>query len=142
MNGGTVWNQDYRGLNRKPELGVTGRGQQSRLQRCSQRSARDALFEHHPFIRLDAGRLHDRQEARFLSIAECLDLGRRGRPGRGAKIRCSARLICLNANRSVSTSLENASGRNFPRRSPARLVAHDDIHVVVHSVQAPKQTID
>jgi hypothetical protein len=33
-------------------------------------------------------------------------------------------------------------GRNFPRRSPARLVAHDDIHVVVHSVQAPKQTID
>jgi hypothetical protein len=37
-------------------------------------------------FRLDAGRLHDRQEARFLSIAECLDLGRRSRPGRGAKI--------------------------------------------------------
>jgi hypothetical protein len=31
-------------------------------------------FEHHPFIRLDAGRLHDRQEPHFLSIAEGLDL--------------------------------------------------------------------
>src|SRR5882672_4588962 len=37
-------------------------------------------------FRLDAGRLHDRQQPRFLSIAEDLDLGRRGRPGRGAQI--------------------------------------------------------
>jgi hypothetical protein len=45
MNGGTVWNQDYRGVNRKPRAAAwKGRGQQSRLQRCSQRSARDAIF--------------------------------------------------------------------------------------------------
>src|SRR6266581_6727038 len=39
-----------------------------------------------PSLRLDAGRLHDRQQPYFLSVAEGLDLGRRGRPGRGAKI--------------------------------------------------------
>src|SRR5216684_2118732 len=37
-------------------------------------------------LRLDPGRLHDRQEPHFLAVAECLDLGRRGRPGRCAKI--------------------------------------------------------
>jgi len=41
--------------------------------------------QRNPFIRLDAGRLHDRQQPYF-RVAEGLDLGRRGRPGRGAKI--------------------------------------------------------
>jgi hypothetical protein len=35
-----------------------------------------------------------------------------------------------------------ASGRNWARSSPARLVAHNDIYFVVQSVQAPNQTIN
>jgi hypothetical protein len=49
-------------------------------QECGERGSLIRSF------RLDAGRLHDRQEARFLSTAEGLDLGRRDRPGSGAKI--------------------------------------------------------
>src|SRR6266516_1414300 len=37
-------------------------------------------------LRFDSGRLHDRQQPHFLAVAECLDLGRRGRPGRCAKL--------------------------------------------------------
>jgi len=48
--------------------------------------ARRDLFSTTRSFRLDAGRLHDRQQPYFLTIAEGLDLGRRGRPGRGAKI--------------------------------------------------------
>ena len=99
--------------------------------------ARRELLSTTRSLRLDAGRFHDRQEARVLSIAECLDLDLRGR---GAKIVVARGRFAL--MRTGFYFACNASGRNFPRRNPARLVAHDDIHVVVHSVQAPKQTID
>jgi hypothetical protein len=87
MNGGTLWNQDYQGVNRKPEFGVDG----SRTAEPSSKvfaafGARRGLLSTTRSLRLDAGRLHDRQQPYFLSIAEGLDLGWRGRPRRGAKI--------------------------------------------------------
>ena len=44
-------------------------------------------------LRLDPGRLHDRQQPLFLGFAECLGLGLRGRPGRRTEIAVS-RLYC------------------------------------------------
>jgi hypothetical protein len=66
MNGGTLWNQDYRGVNRKPELGVDG----SRTAEPSSKvfaafGARRDLLSTTRSRRLDAGRLHDRQEQYF-----------------------------------------------------------------------------
>ena len=39
-----------------------------------------------PLLRLDPGRLQDRQRPQLLAVAEGLDLGRRRRPGRCAEI--------------------------------------------------------
>ena len=85
------------GRDRKPELGgqVADSKEPSSKVFAGVRARGDALFEHHPaHPGLMPAAFMIGREAR-LSIAECLDLGRRGLPRRGAKICCSARLICL-----------------------------------------------
>src|SRR6267378_7493729 len=50
--------------------------------------------------------------------------------------------ISLSRRKTSEQAIHLFLRRNRSRRSPARLVAYNDIHLVVHSIQAPNQTID